>query len=127
MVTPLPRYEYMRMLISRFPEEIVNKYNLTSLSVDGWLYIEIRNCVYGMKQVGLLSHELLQKRLSPFAYFPVRHTPVLWLHKMIPIAFSLIVDDFVVKYTGKQHADHLRDALLRSYELATDWENYTLA
>jgi hypothetical protein len=26
--TPLPRYEYMRMLLSRFPEEIVNKYNL---------------------------------------------------------------------------------------------------
>jgi hypothetical protein len=23
--TPLPRYEYVRMLLSRFPEEIVNK------------------------------------------------------------------------------------------------------
>jgi hypothetical protein len=32
------------------------------------------------------------------------------------------VDDFAVKYVGKQHADHLRDALLRSYELTTDWE-----
>jgi hypothetical protein len=26
--TPLPRYEYMRVLLSRFPEEIINKYNL---------------------------------------------------------------------------------------------------
>jgi hypothetical protein len=26
--TSLPRYEYMHMLLSRFPEEIVNKYNL---------------------------------------------------------------------------------------------------
>jgi hypothetical protein len=32
------------------------------------------------------------------------------------------VDDFAVKYVGKQHTDHLRDALLRSYELTTDWE-----
>jgi hypothetical protein len=32
------------------------------------------------------------------------------------------VDDLAVKYVGKQHADHLRDALLRSYELTTDWE-----
>jgi hypothetical protein len=32
------------------------------------------------------------------------------------------VDDFAVRYVGKQHADHLRDALLRSYELTTDWE-----
>jgi hypothetical protein len=32
------------------------------------------------------------------------------------------VDDFAVKYVGKQHADHLRNAFLQSYELATDWE-----
>jgi hypothetical protein len=31
------------------------------------------------------------------------------------------VDDFAVKYVGKQHADHFRDALLKSYELTTDW------
>jgi hypothetical protein len=39
-----------------------------------------------------------------------------------PIAFSLIVVDFAVKYVDKQHADHLRNALLQSYELTTDWE-----
>jgi hypothetical protein len=32
------------------------------------------------------------------------------------------VDYFAVKCVGKQHADHLRNALLRSYELTTDWE-----
>jgi hypothetical protein len=26
----------MRMLLSRFPEEIVEKYNLKALAVDGW-------------------------------------------------------------------------------------------
>jgi hypothetical protein len=31
------------------------------------------------------------------------------------------VDDFAVKYVGKQHAEHLRNALLKTYELATDW------
>jgi hypothetical protein len=50
------------------------------------------------------------------------YTTGIWLHKTKPIAFSLIVDDFAVKYVGKQHADHLRDALLHSYELTTDWE-----
>jgi hypothetical protein len=120
--TPLPRYEYMCMLLSRFLEEIVNKYNITLLAVDGWVYIEIRKGRYGLKQVGLLANQLLQKRLSPFGYYPARHIPGLWLHKTLPIAFSLIVDDFEVKYVGKQHADHLRDALLRSYELTTDWE-----
>jgi hypothetical protein len=34
----------------------------------------------------------------------------------------MIEDDFAAKYVGKHHADHLRVALLRSYELTTDWE-----
>jgi hypothetical protein len=120
--TPLPRYEYMRILLSRFPEEIVSKYNLKALAVDGWFYIEIRKGMYALKQAGLLANQLSQKCLAPFGYYPARHTPGLWLHKTRPIAFSLIVDDFAVKYVGKHHANHLRDALLQSFELTTDWE-----
>jgi hypothetical protein len=37
--TPLPRFEYMKMLLSRFSEEIIQKYNLNALAVDGWVYI----------------------------------------------------------------------------------------
>jgi hypothetical protein len=119
--TPLPRFEYMKMLLSRFPEEIVQKYNLNALAVDGWVYIEIRKGMNGLKQAGLLANQLLQTRLAPFGYYPARHTPGLWLHRTRPISFTLVVDDFTVKYVGKQHAEHLRDALLCTYELATDW------
>jgi hypothetical protein len=120
--TPSPHFEYMKMLLARFPEEIVDKYKLGALAVDGWLHIEIRKGMYGLKQAGLISNQLLQTRLAPFGYYPARHTPGLWLHKTRPLAFSLMVDDFAVKYVGKQHADHLRNALLQSYELTTDWE-----
>jgi hypothetical protein len=78
--TPLPRFEYIKMLLSRFPEEIVQKYNLNALAVDGWVYIEIRKGMYGLKQAGLLANKLLQTRLSTFGYYPARHTPGLWLH-----------------------------------------------
>jgi hypothetical protein len=44
--TPLPWFEYMKMLLSRFPEEIVNTYNLGALAVDGWVYINIRKGMY---------------------------------------------------------------------------------
>jgi hypothetical protein len=110
------------MLLSRFPEEIVNKYNLKESAVDGWVNIEIRKGMYGLKQEVLLATKLLPKRLANFGNYPARHTPGLWLHKTRTTAFSLIVDDFAVKYVGKQHAYHLRDALLHSYELTTDWE-----
>jgi hypothetical protein len=100
--TPLPRFEYMKMLLSRFPEEIIQKYNLKALAVDGWVYIEIRKGMYGLKQAGLLVNQL----------HPARHTPGLWLHKTRPVSFTLVVDDFAVKYVGKQHAEHLWHALL---------------
>jgi hypothetical protein len=119
--TPLPRFEYMKMLLSRFPEEIIQKYNLNALAVDGWVYIEIRKGMYVLKQAGPLANQLLQTCLAPFGYYPARHTPGLWLHKTRPISFTLILDDFAVKYVGKQHLEHLRNALLQTYELTTDW------
>jgi hypothetical protein len=33
--TPLPRFEYMKMLLSCFPKEIIQKYNLNDLAVHG--------------------------------------------------------------------------------------------
>jgi hypothetical protein len=119
--TPLSWFEYMKMLLSHFPEEIIQKYNLNDLAVDGWVYIEVRKGMYGLKQAGLLANQLLQTRLAPFGYYPARHTPGMWLHKTWPIYFTLVVYDFTVKYVGKQHAEHLRNALLRTYELTTDW------
>jgi hypothetical protein len=116
--TPLPRFEYMKMLLSRFPEEIVDKYNLGALAVDGWVYIEIRKGMYGLKQASLLANQMLQTRLAPFGYKLARHTPGLWLHKTRPITFSLVVD---IKYVGKQHAEHLKNSLLKRYGLTTDW------
>jgi hypothetical protein len=57
----------MKMLLSRFLEEMVQKYNLNALSaVDGWVTIEIRKGMYGLKQAGLLANQLLQTRLAPF-------------------------------------------------------------
>ena len=49
-------------------------------------------------------------------------TPGFLKHKWRPIAFSLVVDNFGVKYVGKEHADHLTAALKQDYELDEDWE-----
>jgi hypothetical protein len=121
LATPLPRFEYMKMLLSRFPEEIIQKHNLNALTVDGWVYIEIRKGMYGLKQAGLLENQLLQTRLAPFWYYPAWHTPGICLHKTRSISFTLVVEIFAVKYVGKQHAEHLRNALLQTYELTADW------
>jgi hypothetical protein len=120
--TPLPTYEYMRLPLTILPHDIIEKYDLKRLAVNGWVYMEIRKGMYGLKQAGLLANQLLQKRLKPFGYYPARHTPGLWLHNTKPTAFSLVVDDFAVKYITKSDANHLCDALLQHYEITTDWE-----
>jgi hypothetical protein len=114
LYTPLPWFKYIKMMVSRFPEEIIQKYNLNDLAVKGWVYIEIRKGMYGLKQAGLLANQLLQTRLAPFGYYPARHTAELWLHKTRHISFTLVVDDFAVKYVTKQHAEHVWNALLRA-------------
>jgi hypothetical protein len=49
--------------------------------------------------------------------------PGLWQHDARDIAFCLVVDDFGVKYTNKDDADHLIASLKASnYQLSTDWE-----
>jgi hypothetical protein len=77
--------------------------------------------MYGLKQAGLLANQLLQTRLAPFGYYRARHTLGLWLHKTRPISLTLGVDDFAVQYGGRQHAEHLRNTFLQTYELTTDW------
>ena len=34
----------------------------------------------------------------------------LWKHNIQPINFTLVVDDFGVKYSGKEHTLHLKEA-----------------
>jgi hypothetical protein len=112
----------MRLPITILPQDILEKYDLKRLSVNGWVYLEICKGMYGLKQAGLLANQLLQKRLKTFGYYPARHMPGLWLNNTKPTAFSWVGDDFAVKYVTKSDATHLCDALLQDYEITTDWE-----
>eukprot|EP00804_Cyclotella_cryptica_P025870 CCRYP_002727-RH/>CCRYP_002727-RH protein AED:0.35 eAED:0.35 QI:0/0/0/1/0/0/2/0/354 len=44
----------------------------------------------------------------------------LWCHNQRPIQFSLVVDDFGIKYTGREHVNHLLTILKEHYTL--DWD-----
>ena len=52
----------------------------------------------------------------------MQHTPGLCRHKWRPITFSLVVDEFGVKYVGKQHAYHLINSIQENYQVSTYWE-----
>ena len=66
----------------------------------------------------MLANKQLRKNLAPEGYYEVPHTPGLWKHVSRPITFSLVVDDFGIKYEGKEHIDHLITALRKHYDLS---------
>eukprot|EP00956_Cyclotella_meneghiniana_P021059 scaffold37874_cov42-Cyclotella_meneghiniana.AAC.3 len=121
LTAPLDRYEYKKMPLDLFPEHTIKQYNLNQHAKNGFVYLEIRRCVYGLPQAGALANKLLGERLAPHGYYEVAHTPGLWRHVTRPISFTLVVDDFGVKYVGKEHAQHLIDVLREHYKLAEDW------
>jgi hypothetical protein len=103
---PLGRFEYMVINLASLPQETIEKYDLNELAQDRNVYIEIQKGMYGLPQAGILANELLQRNLSKDGYRPTAHTHGLWTHDTRPISFSLVVDDFGVKYIGREHAEH---------------------
>ena len=62
------------------------------------------------------------EKLRPKGYYEVSHTPGLWKHVSRPIQFTLVVDDFGVKYSRKEDIDHLIQSLKKDFTLSEDWK-----
>ena len=106
--TPLAWYEYLRLKLSNLPEDVIEQYGLKDKTTsEGYIYVEIRKGMYGLPQAGLLAQELLEQRLQKQGYTQSKVTPGFWTHAWRPISFTLVVDDFGVKYVRKEHANHL--------------------
>jgi hypothetical protein len=114
LTAPLDWYKYMKMPLSLFPSWTRKQYNLDKLAKNGFVYLEMCQAVWGLSQAGILTNKLLQKHLLPHGYYE-------WRNLTHPISFTLVVDDFGVKYVGKEHIDHLIKCIKEKYELSKDW------
>jgi hypothetical protein len=76
--------------------------------------------MYGLPQAGLLAQQRLITHLNQHGYLQT-HTTCLFRHKSNGTTFSLVVDDFGVKYTDKAGADHLITTLQALYTITIDW------
>ena len=77
--------------------------------------------MYSLPQAGLLANLLLEKRLNKQGYFQSKLVPGLWHHNKQHIQFTLVVDDFGVKYKRKEDAEHLMSVLQEHYTVKADW------
>jgi hypothetical protein len=113
--TPMDRYEYMRIPAKDIPANIMEQYNLAPLVHNSHVLTKIRKGMYG------LSLQPPCPALGLSDYTPVKHTPGLFRHATRPVTFSLVVDDFAIKYVNRVNAEHLLATLRSLYNITTDW------
>ena len=73
----MEEYKYVRLSLDIILQEIIQQYDLLGLAKDGWVYMEIRKGMPGLKQAGKIAHGRLIKHLAQYGYTPCRHTPAL--------------------------------------------------
>ena len=88
----------------------------------GFVYVKIVKGIYGIKQAGIIAHKALVHHLAPLGYHPACHNPDLWQNETRDTIFTLVVDNFVIKYTSLENAKHLLNALQAKYTISEDWE-----
>jgi hypothetical protein len=81
----------------------------------------MRRAVWGLPQAGILANKRLQRKLAPFGYHESANTPGLWRHESRPLTFTLVVDDFGIKFVNKADVDHLIASIKKTYTLTEDW------
>ena len=87
--------------VKHLPDDIMEQFNLASLVVNGHVMVEIRKGMYGLPQAGLLAQQRLNAHLLKLGYTKCTHTPDLYTHHTRPTTFTLVVDDFGIKYNSK--------------------------
>jgi hypothetical protein len=119
--TDMTEYEYARILVHLLPASIITYYNLDDKIVDGYVYAECRKGMYGLPQAGKLANDNLGNFLKPHGYVPCPITHGLWKHLHSDLMFTLVVDDFGVRYTNKANTHHLMQTLKTLYRVSEDW------
>ena len=113
----------MKFHIATLPQEIIDEYNLLNIvNNQGYVYVKIVKGMYGLKQAGIIAHRSLIHHLAPFGYHPDCHTPSLLQHETRYTIFTLVVDNFTIKYTSLNNAQHLLRALKEKYTISEYWE-----
>ena len=122
--TAMAQYKYMKLALVCIRGEIIDQYSLRTLSSDSWVYLDIQKGMLGLKQAGRIVNDRLKAHLAHFGFAPVPITPALWKQATKPIIVPLLIDNFGVKYTSKDNADHLIQALQKIYTISIECNGY---
>jgi hypothetical protein len=81
----------------------------------------MRSAVWGLPQAGILANKQLHRKLAPFGYHKSANTLGLWQHESRPLTFTLVVNNFGIKFVNKANVNHLIASIKKTYTLTEDW------
>jgi hypothetical protein len=119
----LKEAEFVRFRLDLIPPEFAKEYKLYDLATrDGYVYARVNKAWYGLKQAGKIAHDDLVERLAEAGYHKVGLVEGYFRHETRDIDFTLVVDDFLVKYTKDEDLQHLEAAVKKYYKFKIDTE-----
>ena len=77
--------------------------------------------MYGISITGKIANNLPTKQIAKAGYYPCQFTSGLWKHAWRPVTFTLVVDNFGIKFVDKHHTQHLHKTLKKHYGTTSDW------
>ena len=107
------------------PKEFAEEHDLESIAVDGYVYAEVQGGMHGLPHAGAAACKELKAHLELKGYRESTVNPGLWFDNHSTLSFTLIVDDFGVKYATKKSAERLITTLQNKYETPSDWAGST--
>jgi hypothetical protein len=120
--TALPRSEWMRIQVKFIFPAILAKYKLHQYIHNGAILFQVVKSLYGLPYTGKFSQDALIEHLAAHGYHQtITTTTCLFRHENNGIAFTLVVDDFGVKFKNKEAAQHLIDCLKLRYPITINW------
>jgi hypothetical protein len=76
LMMPMDCYEYFRMKLKLFPQDIIDKHSLhNKVDRDGNVFCKVQCGMYGLPQASIIAQELLTKRIHKAGYQQSTITP----------------------------------------------------
>ena len=114
--------EYVKFNYNLIPQRIIDHNKLDTIVDNGFIYAKINKAWYGLKQSGKIAHNNLVKHLNKYDYVQAEHIDGVFVHKLWDISFTLVVDNFGIKYTNKDDGNYLISIMRSKYKFKVDFD-----
>lgn len=115
----LKRPEWMWIPISHMSEQTIEKHDLRQYVHNKKILFQVNGTIYGHPASGHIAQNDLIEHLKKYDYTSTREVPCLFTHPTSGISFTLVVDDFGIKYTND---DNLKQFLSILQQPISKWK-----